>query len=144
MKKKIKEKILTLLKLHTAPEEIALGVALGVFIAIMPLYGLHTVLFLLTALLVRSANKIAILAGTSISNIFTLPFITWGGYAIGRAFLGENYPRLDWSAFKGFSYRNIANIYYPLFIGSIVLAVFLALIFYFVTLRFIRAKRGQK
>ncbi len=40
----LKEWIKRLLKLHSSPYEIALGVAIGVFIAILPLYGLHTVL----------------------------------------------------------------------------------------------------
>ena len=40
---KVKPKIRYLLALHNSPQEIALGVALGIFIGITVPYGLHTV-----------------------------------------------------------------------------------------------------
>ncbi|MBF0533156.1 MAG: DUF2062 domain-containing protein, partial [Candidatus Omnitrophica bacterium] len=57
----LKTKLAAILKSNTLPEEIALGVAIGVFISILPLYGLHTLLVVIAALLIRKSNKLAIL-----------------------------------------------------------------------------------
>ncbi|MBF0384327.1 MAG: DUF2062 domain-containing protein [Candidatus Omnitrophica bacterium] len=66
-----------------------------------------------------------------------LPFITWAGYSLGRLILGEQYPPFSVSALKGITFKNMLNFYYSLFVGSIILAVFLATIFYFLTLWFV-------
>ncbi|MEI6832099.1 MAG: DUF2062 domain-containing protein [Candidatus Omnitrophota bacterium] len=142
----LKERFLRLLRLNNSPPEIALGVAIGVFIAITPLYGFHTIMVIIAALLIRRVNKFAILLGTNISTTLTFPFITWGGYNIGRMVFGNNYPPLQWQTFKHFSYKTILNFYYPLFIGSLILGLALAVAFYFITfwfvMRRIKARKG--
>jgi uncharacterized protein (TIGR03546 family) len=140
----LKQRIITLLKLNNTPGEIALGVAIGVFIAITPLYGFHTIMVIIAAFLIRRLNKIAILLGTNVSTTLTFPFITWAGYNIGRLILQEKYPPLDWSTFKHFDYRQILHLYYPLFIGSLILGLALAALFYFLTLWFITIRRRIK
>ena len=142
--KRLKEKALSLLKLHNAPSEIALGVAIGVFIAILPVYGLHTILVIIAAFLLRRANIVAMLVGTNISLPPTVPFITWAGYSIGRLMLGETYPYLSWEMFKGISYKSILKFYYPLLLGSLVLAIICAVVFYFLTLNFMNKRRKAK
>lgn len=144
MVKKLKEKFLSLLKLHNDPSEIALGVAIGVFIAILPVYGLHTILVITAAFLIRRANIIAMLVGTNISLPPTVPFITWAGYNMGRSILGKNYPYMPFYTFKGFSYKGILHFYYPLLLGSFVLAIICAIIFYFLTLNFMNKRRKAK
>ena len=142
--RKIKELLSRLLKLNNSPPEIALGVAIGVIIAVMPLYGFHTLLCIIFAFLIPPANKIAILIGTNISLPPTLPFITWAGYNIGRLILGKAYPPLSLSAFKAITFKNVLNFYYPLFIGSFILGILLAVIFYFLTLWVIKKRRKSK
>ena len=147
MKKKFKEIVISLIKLHNTSPEIALGVAIGVFIAITPLYGFHTIMVIVAAILVRRANKIAILAGTNISLPPTLPFITWTGYDIGRLILGKHYPPLEWSFFKNVSFHKVADFYLPLFLGSLILGLIMAVIFYFITLagiKIIKRRREQR
>lgn len=141
MFRKLKEKILSLFKPHNTPAEIALGVAIGVFIAILPVYGLHTIMVITAAFLIRRANIIAMLVGTNISLPPTVPFITWAGYNIGRLMLGKNYPYIPCCTFKGFSYKGILNFYYPLLLGSFILAVICAIVFYFLTLNFMNKRR---
>jgi len=137
----LKERFFRLLRLNNSPPEIALGIAIGVFIAILPLYGFHTILVIIAALLIRRANKIAILLGTSISTVFTFPFITWGGYSIGRKILGNDYPPLQWQTFKYFSFKALLHFYYPLFIGSVILGLALAAVFYFITFWFMMRRK---
>lgn len=140
----LKQRLIALLKLNNTPGEIALGVAIGVFIAITPLYGFHTIMVIIAAFLIRRVNKIAILLGTNISTAPTFPFITWTGYTIGRLMLGKQYPALRWSTFKHFDYKQILHLYYPLFIGSLILGLTLAVLFYFLTLWFIAIRRMAK
>ena len=139
----LKERFFRLLRLNNSPSEIALGVATGVFIAIMPLYGFHTIMVIIAALLLKRANKIAILLGTNISTVFTFPFITWCGYNLGRQVIGNNYPPLQWQTFKFFSYKTILNFYYPLFIGSLIMGLILAVMFYFITFWFVMMRENK-
>ena len=143
-KLKLKERFFHLLKLNNSPFEIALGVAIGVFIAITPLYGFHTIMVIIAALLIKRVNKIAILLGTNISTTLTFPFITWGGYNLGRLVLGGNYPALHWETFKHFSYKTILNFYYPLFIGSLIMGLALAVVFYFIVFWFMTLRKQSR
>jgi len=130
---KAKEIIVRLLKSDNSPTEIALGVSLGVFIAILPLYGFHTMLVILFALLVPHANKIAILLGTNISLPPTVPFITWAGYEIGRYFFAKEYPPLTPGYFKHINFQAIKESYPVLFLGSLILGTAAAVTFYLLT-----------
>lgn len=130
----LKQRIIALLKLNNTPREIALGVAAGVFIGITPVYGLHTIIVLFAAMLIPRTNKIAILLGSNISIPPTAPFISWTGYQIGRAILGRGYPDITWTTLKHFTYQEIGSLLYPLFLGSFILGVACALIFYFLIL----------
>lgn len=145
MKRKLKETIARLLHFNTTPREIALGTAIGVFIAILPVYGLHTVMVVIAAILVRPANKIAILLGTNVSLPPTVPFITWAGYEIGRFILRDSFPPLRWADFKNITLKKIISLYPPLFVGSAVLGIICAVIFYFAVLYFaVKIKRKRE
>ena len=137
-KKSLKEIIAALvrvLKAHNAPPEIALGVAVGSFIAILPLYGLHTILCVIAAILIPRANKLAILLGTNVSLPPTVATITWTAYDIGRLLLvNKHYPPLSWEYLRNFKISRVKEFYYPLFIGSVVLGLLCAGVFYLITL----------
>lgn len=120
-------------KYHNTPPEIALGVAIGVFIGILPVYGFHTILVLIAALLVRPANKIAIFVGTNISLPPMLGGIIWTSYEIGRLILKGRFDPLTWGYFKHLTFKNIASHYEPLFLGSLVLGSFSAIAAYLLT-----------
>ena len=133
MKLKFRKIIVRLLRYNNTPPEIALGVAIGVFIGILPVYGLHTILVIIAALLIRPANKIAIFAGTNISLPPMLWGIIWASYEIGRFILKGRFDPLTWEYFRHLTLKNIANRYEPLFLGSLVLGLFAAIVFYFLT-----------
>lgn len=139
---KAKQFFWNVVKLNSSPERIAFGVAVGVFIGVTPLYGMHTVLALFAAMLIPRTNKIAILAGTNITIPPLAPLVSWLGYVIGRLILhNPQYPVLNWAVLKSLSVDDITFLYYPLFLGSIVLGVILAVVFYFIALFSIRAMR---
>ncbi len=141
---KIKSVIFKLIRLNSTPSGIALGVALGVFIGTTPLYGFHTAMVLLAAFFVPRTNKVAILLGTNISIPPTMPFLTWGGYEIGRRVLGSVHPPLSWKYFSHITLKNLGDFYYPLFVGSVILGLILAVIFYFITFKAVAHYRVRK
>ncbi len=144
MKWKFRKFLVKLLRLNNTPPEIALGTAIGVFIAILPMYGLHTVMVVIAAILVRRANKIAILLGTNISLPPTLPFITWAGYEIGRFILRNDYPALALVDFKQLTFKKVMHLYPPLFLGSIILGIICAFVFYFIVYYIVDRLRKRK
>jgi hypothetical protein len=144
LKWKFKKLAVRLLRLNNSPREIALGVGLGVFIGVLPVYGLHTLLVVIAALLVRPANKIAILLGTNISLPPTVPVITWAGYEIGRRVLGNGLEPLSWSVFKDITLQKLSSYYPTLFIGSLILGVACAGIFYILTYFIVKMIKSRK
>lgn len=136
-KKSVKEIIADLvrfLKAHNDPHEIALGVAIGSFIAILPLYGLHTALCVIAVILIPRANKLAMLLGTNVSLPPTVATITWTAYDIGRLILvNKNYPPISWEYIRNFKISRVSEFYFPLFIGSVALGLVCAVVFYFIT-----------
>jgi uncharacterized protein len=143
----VKEKLLHLLKENNTPQGIALGAALGVFISTLPVYGLHTALVVIAAVIVPRANKLAILLGTNFSIPPTLPFITWGGYEVGRRVLNRDYAPLNLAYFQHFTFKKLGEFYYPLLVGSVIMGMVFAAIAYFITLYIsgkIEAKRERR
>lgn len=139
---KIKQFLWKLIRLNSSPRQIALGVAVGVFIGISPFYGMHTLLALLAVMFIPGVNKAAILAGTNVSFFPLGPLITWAGYTLGRVILGNpQYPALKWAMFKSFNMRDITFLYYPYFLGSMILGLILSFIFFFLVLFFIKRMR---
>lgn len=123
-----------LLKAHHDPHGVALGVAIGSFIGILPLYGLHTIICLAALFIIPRANKLAILVGSNISMPPTIAIITWTAYDIGRLLLPDkNYPPLSLEYLKALNMSRIGEFYYPLFIGSPALGLLVAVILYIAT-----------
>lgn len=141
-RRRVKNIIFRLILQSSTPGGIALGAAIGAFIAILPLYGFHTILVVIAAIIVPPANKVAIFLGTNISLPPTVPFITWGGYEIGRWLLPGRFDPLQLSDFKKITFQSVVDRYQPLFLGSVILGVICAVIVYFLTL--IVVKRIQR
>lgn len=150
-KKNLKDIIADLARVfkeHPDPHGIALGVAIGSFVGITPLYGLHTVLCLAAMFLIPRANKLAILLGANVSIPPTIATITWTSYDIGRLLLAyKHYPPLSWDYLKNFKISGLNEFFYPLFAGSLVLGLLVAVSLYIITWTIsnqLRKKRALK
>ena len=139
----LKTRLLNLWRNNSSPHEIALGMAIGVFIGITPFYGFHIITAVITAFAMKRVNKLAIFLGMNISLPPTIPFITWAGYWIGRQMLGSAYPSLGWDYFKHFSYSDLFRFFYALVLGSFILGVMLSGLIYFLTLWFVKNRRAK-
>ncbi len=72
-----------ILHIDDSPHKIALGFAIGLFIAWTPLVGLHILLAMLLSMLFR-ANKFAAFVSIWVSNIFTFFIIYYPNYLFGK------------------------------------------------------------
>jgi len=144
LKFKFKKILVKLIRQNNSPREIALGAGIGAFISVLPVYGLHTVLVVLAAIIVRPANKIAIFLGTNLSLPPTIPFITWAAYEIGRYILKKGLPPLGWGFFKNLTFQKITSFYQPLFLGSLILGVVCAIVVYGLTFFVVKKVKERK
>ncbi len=123
-------------RLRGAPDEIAKGFALGIFIGMTPTFGLQMLLAALFALLLRE-NKLAAVLGVWISNPLTAPFIYALEYESGRLLLGMPHAHLPGE----FSLAALGSLGWevliPLTVGSLVYGVISAFLAYALTLRLI-------
>lgn len=129
-----------ILRLRDTPHAIALGVAVGTFYGLSPLYGLHTILGLATAALAR-ANKAAALILVWANNPLTTPFVLYGQYLLGTALLPGGTEAGSWERLKRFTealgkislthfkaslelcVREAGGVFWPWLAGSVVSAL---------------------
>ncbi len=128
--------LLRLLRLRGAPDEIAKGFALGIFIGMTPTLGFQMVIAIFFAILLKE-NKIAAAIGVWISNPLTAPFIYAAEYETGRFILGMERihlcSHLNYDAIAKFGY----DLMLPMWLGGILYGVLLAAVSYAVVLRMV-------
>ena len=130
------------------PHRVALGAALGIFVAFTPTVGFQMMIVVALASLFR-ANKLVGVPLVWISNPLTIPPMFYVAYSVGRVILG--WPRLDglwwgklseppqgWWAATAFYWHGAAQIAVPLWLGSVLLGGFAAAVTYGVVFSFLR------
>jgi len=123
-----------LLRENSTPEQIALGTAIGVFIGLSPFYGLHTLIALGVALLIKKANKIGLLIGIQISFPPVMPFIYFFEYKIGKVLLLRNEEYSEKFSSPDLSLAAQMNMkFFTLLLGSVVFGLVLAACTYVIT-----------
>jgi len=134
--------IYRVLHVDDTPHRIALGLAIGVFVAWTPTMGVQMVLTVLLAALLR-ANKLVGVPFVWISNPLTIPVIYGPNYLIGRWLLGSKTEApnfLDAISWTGGPIEKIQawwqatwGVFWPLWIGSILMGLVLGVGTYFAT-----------
>ncbi|MBI9076423.1 MAG: DUF2062 domain-containing protein [Desulfatibacillum sp.] len=79
------------LAIRGTPRELALGLALGVFVGMSPFMGVHTAIAVLLAAIFKW-SKISSAVGVQISNFATAPFVYWFTYHVGKFFWAAKVP----------------------------------------------------
>lgn len=135
-----------LLRIRGNPREIALGLALGLFVGMTPLMGIQTAIAIFLAALLKW-NKIAAAIGVWITNPLTAPFIYGVTYYIGaRLFVWEGHHRLpdqfDLDALLNLLHRG-PEILLILTAGGLVVGIPLSIAAYYLTLTTIRGYRQR-
>lgn len=75
--------VLMLLRAHLTPKSVALAVGIGVFVGILPLYGVHIFVCVVLARWLK-LNQALMYAAANISNPLFAPFIVAGQIALGE------------------------------------------------------------
>ena len=132
------------LKTRGHPREIALGFALGLFVGMTPLMGLHTAIAVPLAALLKW-NKISAAISVWITNAVTAPIIYSITYVIGSRLIGleKSFTLKGLNGFSGL-YKLILNtpeIAIAMTVGGIVLGLPMAFIGYYFTITVIRKYR---
>jgi uncharacterized protein (DUF2062 family) len=153
-----RERATAVLHLDEEPSRLAAGMATGVFIGLTPFYGLHTLLALVVAYVFR-LNKAATITGAWLNLPWFAPFVYAFCLRLGEAVLSG-----DWSSFSPASIlglatylraspRETAGTLYqmlwdmlfvastPLFVGTTIVGLVLAVAAYFITLEAVRDVR---
>ncbi|MEJ2699651.1 MAG: DUF2062 domain-containing protein [Desulfuromonadales bacterium] len=132
--RQFKLNFLRFVRLRGGPEEIAKGMALGIFIGMTPTLGFQMVIALFFAWLLRQ-NKIAAALGVWITNPVTAPVIYALEYESGRVLLGMEHARLPqhltFAAMKTLGWEVLG----PLCFGSLLYGIVCGALAYALTLR---------
>lgn len=160
----ISQRLRTVLHSDDAPWKIALAMAIGVFFSCTPLYGLHTLLVVGAAILLR-LNKVAAVTGAWLNLPWFAPFVYGLSLKVGEFILsggtglegvrgralgdlaGTIGPSLSIERFsEGFlaSSKFLFLAWKPLFVGTVVVGIVAGLITYFVILGAIRKIRSMR
>lgn len=128
--------LLRFLRLQGAPDEIAKGVAIGIFVGMTPTLGVQMVIAIFVAIWLKQ-NKIAAALGVWITNPVTAAPIYALQYESGRRLL--QMPRLQFPEELTFEAMKTLgwDLMGPLLFGSLIYAVICSIIAYSVTLRLI-------
>ena len=115
---KIKAYILRFSKKGLTPHEISLGVAVGIFVAFIPLFGTHTLTAIALASLLR-VNTLIVLLGTQISNPLTFPLQLLISAEVGSLLLNGRFLEMRFAG--EISY--LSHYIVPILLGSLVLGI---------------------
>jgi uncharacterized protein (DUF2062 family) len=127
---KYRETIKSYLRKGLSPSGIAFGIALGNFVGILPLPGLHTVVAIGLAYLLR-LNIVIVFLGTQISNPFSFPFILFISAQIGSLMLNGALLQVQLTT----DLSVLKTYIMPTVIGGVVLGLAVGSVSYFLTLR---------
>jgi len=150
MLRKLKQAYYTLLMLDDTPHRIALGMALGVFIAWTPTIGFQTLLVIPLTWLTR-ANRVAGVIGVYLSNPFTIVPMYWLAYKVGALMLQETLTFREFreivSLGRGDAWGHAlvslgTELLLPVCAGGLILGAVTAVVGYWVTHWF--ASRGRR
>lgn len=154
-------------RLPDSPERIARGIAAGVGISCLPIFGLHFLGAALISLVIRG-NILASLLATFFGNPFTFPLIAIGAMELGSWLLGFDTPAKAseavaafgaiWSELganvlaifttEPFHWEKLAkfgwDVFAPYLLGGTIIGLICGPIAYFMSLPVIRAYRARR
>ena len=134
---------LKLARLPASPHAVASGFACGSMVSFTPLLGLHFILAIVFAYLIRG-NIVAALLGTIVGNPVTFPFI-WGLiYKVGAFVISTKHIEFNNEINFNMIITQTYEIFLPMLLGGAILAIPVWLITYILTYSFISSYKKSK
>lgn len=161
--KGLRAQLLTVLHLDDVPWKIALGLAVGVFISCTPFYGLHTLMAVLAAVMLR-LNKASTVTGAWLNLPWFAPFLYGFSLKVGEFILsgGHGLPEMQGKGLgelvtlirpllsldkltEGFlaSSKLLFLVSKALLVGTTVVGLVASVLTYFLALEAVREIRGR-
>ncbi|MEJ2641022.1 MAG: DUF2062 domain-containing protein [Desulfosarcinaceae bacterium] len=129
-------------RLQGNPHYVAMGMAIGVFVAVTPTFPFHTLLAIALAFILRGSKPAAII-GVWFSNPVTIPIFYFGSFKIGTLLMRIELP-------DAIPYQSIgdllnlgAEVTLAMMLGGCVLGILPAVSAYFLTFRIVRQFRRE-
>ena len=134
---------LKLARLPASPHAIASGFACGSMVSFTPLLGLHFLLAIVFAYIIRG-NYVAALLGTIVGNPITFPFI-WGLiYKVGAFVTSNKQQKLNHEINIDMIITQTYEIFLPMLLGGAILAIPVWLLTYLLTHSFVSSYKKSK
>ena len=134
---------LKLARLPASPHAIASGFACGSMVSFTPLLGLHFLLAIVFAYIIRG-NYVAALLGTIVGNPITFPFI-WGLiYKVGAFVTSTKQKELNHEINIDMIITQTYEIFLPMLLGGAILAIPVWLLTYLLTHSFVSSYKKSK
>ncbi|MFO0752241.1 MAG: DUF2062 domain-containing protein [Thermodesulfovibrionales bacterium] len=142
----LRDKLREVVSIQDSPRKIAISFAVGVFLGMSPLLGLHTVLGIAAAWIFR-LNKFVTILGVYITNPWTIvplyTFSTWlGARMLG---MGRIVPAIDWNGIT-FSYflKEMKPLLWPFLLGTTFVGLLFAALGYVVVHHAVMKSRSRR
>jgi len=136
-----------IVRLSDTPHAVAIGFAAGLFVAWSPLFGLHYILAVVLAFVLRG-NVLASVLSTTIGNPLTVPAMWVADFKLGERLLGAHHVRrLAVQVPETLAHHSIDTILpiiKPMLIGWALLGGVTALISYFVVRAAVQAYQNAR
>jgi uncharacterized protein (DUF2062 family) len=127
------------------PEQVAIGLSIGVFVGITPTIPFHTLLAFILALALKQNCTASVLGATVIGNPLTIPFLYITEYHLGKYLLGSNMNEVVFTDYHTWDILNLGwSVAYPLLVGGFALAFIFALPAYIIARKTVIILRRKK
>ncbi|GAB4482494.1 MAG: DUF2062 domain-containing protein [Thermodesulfovibrionales bacterium] len=138
-----RERLRQILSIRESPHRIAIAFAVGIFIGMSPLLGVHTVLGIAAAWLFR-LNRVVTLIGVYVTNPWTIvpiyTFCTW----VGARLLGirDVIPDIEWGRLSVKALASeFGHLAMPFVVGTTLVGLVSAMVGYAVIYRAVKRDR---
>lgn len=146
LKQRLRDFIERAKKLQGDPHYIAVGMAIGVFVAITPTIPFHTAIALALAFMLRGSKPAAVIA-VWVSNPVTIPIFYLGSYKVGNFILGNSIPfDPKYEALSELAKLG-ADATIAMLVGGVILGIVPGIAAYFITRKIfttLRTRRVEK
>lgn len=142
-KRRLKSLYLKIKSLKGDPHYVALGMAVGVFVAVTPTIPFHTVIALVLAFALK-ASKPAAVIGVWFSNPITIPPLYYGSYKVGMLLLDRNFLPDPGVLSLQEMLKHGLDITFAMILGGALLGILPAIGAYFLTRQFFRKLRARR
>ncbi len=141
---KLFKSLKNLMTQYGSAKKIALGFAVGVFISITPTFGFHMILATIFSTIFR-INRASAILGTWFNNPLTTPFIYYIDYKIGGYIINTGGGSFALKPLTIEHYISLgSSVMLPVFIGSIILGIPVAMICYIAVKLFLKKYKSVK